>query len=114
MDTLDGHEDLTPEQREAAEAFTDDLSKLEKTVTQREWLLITSRLDRPRAQITEDGNLRLLALAWVRRVREHGGAKWDELLGMTDDELLELHHFPAHLFTDDDDDQADPEADPEG
>ncbi len=91
---------LTPEQREATEAFTAEIDRLEKSVTQREWLLITSRIDRPRAQITEDGNLRLLAMAWVRKVRDHGGANWNELLDLTDEELLAVHEWPAHLFPD--------------
>lgn len=91
---------LTPAQQEAAQAFADDLDRLSKTVTQREWLLITSRLDRPRDKIVEDGSLRLLALGWVRKVRDHGGANWNELLELTDDKLLELHGWPADLFDD--------------
>lgn len=77
--------------RDASEA----LDTLEATITQREWLLITTRLDRSREQIAKDGALRLLALGWVREKREHGGASWDRLLEMTDDELLALADFPT-------------------
>lgn len=74
---------------------TADLEALEETVTQREWLLITIRLDRTREQIANDGSLRLLALAWVKGKREHGGANWDALLEMTDRDLVERHGFPT-------------------
>lgn len=77
--------------QEASEA----LDSLESTVTQREWLLITTRLDRTRAQIAVDGGLRLLALAWVREKRDHGGASWDRLLEMTDDDLVKMMDFPT-------------------
>lgn len=94
-------DDMTPEQETAVDAFRADLATLEAGITQRQWLLITTRLDRRRDQINEDGNLRLLALAWVRGVRDHGGARWDDLLELTDAEILAAHHWPAHLFPDD-------------
>src|SRR5689334_6293250 len=62
------------EYQEKVEAATDALEDLENSVTQREWLLITLRLDRTREQIAKDGSLRLLALGWVREKRDHGGA----------------------------------------
>lgn len=80
---------------EKVDAATADLEALEETVTQREWLLITLRLDRTRQQIAEDGSLRLLALAWVKDKRDHGGASWDTLLEMTDRDLVEAHGFPT-------------------
>lgn len=76
--------------KEANQALED----LENTVTQREWLLITARLDRTRDQIATDGSLRLLALGWVKEKHDHGGANWDILLEMTDKELVRLHGFP--------------------
>lgn len=91
--------DLEARQVEAYKARVEEATKglddLQETVTQREWLLVTARLDRPRQAIVEDGGLRLLALAWVKEKREHGGASWDRLLDMTDTELVELHGFPA-------------------
>lgn len=71
------------------------LDQLATTVTQREWLLITTKLDRTRQQIGVDSGLTLLAMAWVKEKREHGGASWDRLLDMTDDELSLIHGFPA-------------------
>src|SRR4051812_22374731 len=49
--------------QERVDEATEALEALEETVTQREWLLITLRLDRTREQIAQDGSLRLLALA---------------------------------------------------
>ncbi len=105
---------LTTEEQaqEAADRISNDLSELEATVTQREWLLVCNKLDRNREQIHKDGSLRLLALAFVRQKREHGGANWDRLLDCTDAELLELHGYaienPAAAEQDDQgDDQAD-------
>lgn len=80
--------------QERVDQATEDLEALEETVTQREWLLITIRLDRTREQIAQDGSLRLLALAWVREKRDHGGADWDTLLNMTDRDLVKAHGFP--------------------
>lgn len=80
------------ERVEEAQAALEDL---ERSVTQREWLLITIRLDRTREQIAQDGGLRLLALTWVKEKREHGGADWDRLLDMTDDDLAEAHGLPT-------------------
>lgn len=102
-DTTNLADNFTPEQQEAVDAFQADIAALERTVTQREWLLICTRLDRTRAQIAEDGNLRLLAMAWVRNVRDHGGANWNEVLNLTDEQILNLHNWPADLFPDDDD-----------
>lgn len=73
---------------------SDNLTALEETVTQREWLLVTAALDRTRDQIAQDGSLRMLALAWVREKHDHGGASWDALLDMTDRDLVRLHGFP--------------------
>lgn len=89
-------------ERKAQEAFqarveeaTEDLEALERTVTQREWLLIRQRLNASREEIAKEGGLRLLALAWIREKRDHGGASWDRLLEMTDEELVALHGFPT-------------------
>jgi hypothetical protein len=81
--------------QERVDEATEALEALEESVVQREWLLITLRLDRTREQIAADGSLRLLALAWVREKRDHGGADWDRLLEMTDKELVDLHGFPT-------------------
>lgn len=72
--------------REAAVAA--DLDQLEASITQREWLLICRRLEVTRQQIAADLSLRLLALAWVRQQRTHGGAEWDKLLGLTDEQII--------------------------
>ena len=61
------------------------------TVTQREWLLVCGALNVTREQLQASGALTILALAWVREKREHGGASWDRLLEMTDDQLLAVH-----------------------
>jgi hypothetical protein len=113
-------------ERKAQEAFdarveeaTAALEDLERTVTQREWLLIRQRLNASREEIAKEGGLRLLALAWIREKREHGGASWDRLLEMTDEELVALHGFPTeepgspdqedvpHVVVDDQDDTSD-------
>lgn len=72
------------------ERIREDLAALEATVTQREWLLICRRLEVSRQQIDEDYGLRVLALAWVRQKRAHGGAEWDKLLDMTDEQLADV------------------------
>lgn len=80
-------------QREAEardERIREDLAALEATVTQREWLLICRRLDVTRQRIDEDYGVRVLALAWVRQKRTHGGAEWDKLLDMTDEQLADV------------------------
>lgn len=89
-------------ERKAQEAFqarvdeaTEELEALERSVTQREWLLIRQRLNASREEIAKEGGLRLLALAWIREKRDHGGASWDRLLEMTDEELVALHGFPT-------------------
>lgn len=93
--------DLSPAQRAAVERWQEAMQHLEQEMTQREWLQITARLDRPRVQIAEDPHLRLTALAWVKRVREHGGQRWDELLDYTDAQVLAALDFPEDLADDD-------------
>lgn len=83
--------------QEAAER----IDQLAETVTQREWLLITAALDRTRKQIGEDTGLTLCALAWVKEKRDHGGAKWDRFVDMTDEELAVFHGYPAGRRPDD-------------
>lgn len=91
--------DLEAKAQEAFQARVEEataaLEDLERTVTQREWLLIRQRLNASREEIAKEGGLRLLALAWIREKREHGGASWDRLLEMTDEELVSLHGFPT-------------------
>jgi hypothetical protein len=70
------------------------LNALAGSVTQREWLLITKALDRSRQEIGSDNGLTLLAMAWVKEKREHGGASWDRLLDFTDAQLETLHGYP--------------------
>lgn len=79
---------------EKSEEARQELDRLADSTTQREWLLITTRLDRTRQQIGADSGLTMLALAWVKEKRAHGGASWDKLLDMTDDQLSTLHDFP--------------------
>jgi hypothetical protein len=76
------------------EAANENLTKLVSEVTQREWLIITTALDRTRQQIGADTGLTLLAGAWISEKRKHGGASWDRLLDMTDDQLATLLGFP--------------------
>lgn len=76
------------------EQARDQLAQLAAETTQREWLIITQKLDRTRGQIGADQGLTMLALAWVKEKHAHGGASWDRLLDMTDDELEALHGFP--------------------
>lgn len=76
------------------DAANERLNALAASVNQREWLLVTTALDRTRAQIGEDQGLTLLALAWVKEKREHGGASWDRLLDLTDAQLEALHGYP--------------------
>lgn len=71
-----------------------DLAKFSETITQREWLLVQRALEASRDQIADDEGLTLLALAWIRNKREHGGASWDRLLDMTDADLRAEHGFP--------------------
>lgn len=80
--------------QEQNDAAADRLSELAKTITQREWLLITRTLDRTRQEIGADSGLMMLALAWAKAKHETGGASWDKLLDLTDTELEALHGFP--------------------
>ncbi len=86
---------LSPAIRAQVEAAEAGLYAVQRTITQRDWLNITQVLDRPRTTILEDGGLRLLALAWVKEKAAHGGASWEVLLDMTDEEILALHGFPT-------------------
>ena len=76
------------------EEASERLDQLAKTVTQREWLLITRTLDRTRQEIGRDSGLTMLALAWAKQKHESGGASWDKLLDLTDAQLEALHGFP--------------------
>lgn len=100
--------DLAPATRAKIEEAGKALEQLQADVTQREWLQITRALDRTRQEVITDGALRLLALAWVKEKRDHGGADWNRLLDLTDEALLELHGFPT------DDDQADQAGEADG
>jgi hypothetical protein len=95
---LDGLSEATREKIATAE---EALGLVQRSVTQRDWLNITQVLDRTRAQVLEDGGLRLLALAWVKEKAAHGGASWEVLLEMTDEDLLALHGFPTEDDTPD-------------
>lgn len=86
---------LDAAKRAQIEEATERLADLQRTLTQREWLLMTTALDRTREQIVTDGGLRLLALGWAKEKRAHGGASWERFLDMTDEELCELHGFPT-------------------
>jgi hypothetical protein len=88
---------LTPRElwQQQNDEANERLNELARTTTQREWLLITTALDRNRQQIGADDGLTLLAMAWVKEKREHGGASWDRLLDLTDQQLADLHGFPA-------------------
>lgn len=78
------------EAEERDERIRQYLAELEATVTQREWLLICRRLEVTRQKIDEDYGVRVLALAWIRQKRDHGGAEWDKLLDMTDEQLADV------------------------
>lgn len=84
-------------QVEAAQRAADEL---QASITQREWLLIRRALESSRLDVLQDGGLRMVALAWVKHVRAHGGASWDTFLNMTDDEILDLNGFPTVLPVD--------------
>lgn len=84
------------------EAASERLDDLQKTITQREWLLICRTLDLPREAVVRDGGTRLLALAWIKGKRDHGGAKWEPLLEATDEEMLVIHGFPTEEPSDPD------------
>lgn len=75
---------------EKVDAWKARMVELEETITQREWLQITGKIDRGRKEILSDENLKLLALAWIHAKREHGGAQWEPLLDLTDTGLLEF------------------------
>ena len=95
--------ELSPATRAKIEAAEEGLALVQRTVTQRDWLNITQVLNHTRKEVLEDGGLRLLALAWVKEKAAHGGASWDVLLDMTDEDLLELHGFPTHDDSPDED-----------
>lgn len=86
------------------ERASDNLKALTKSVTQGEWLALTRLLDRSRAEIGADGNLTLLALAYVAEKRRTGRASLELLLELTDEELLVRHDF---VNTPEDDELAD-------
>lgn len=85
-------------QREYEQRLIDANKRVEEfyaTVTQREWILLQRQLDATREEIGADQGLTLLGYAWVTEKRERGGAEWDRLLDMTDDELLAETQFPT-------------------
>lgn len=84
-------------QVEAAQRAADEL---QASITQREWLLIRRALDSSRLDVLQDGGLRMVAFAWVRAQRAHGGADWNTFLNMTDDEILEHNGFPTVMPAD--------------
>lgn len=73
----------------------DACGELARSATQRQWLIITRALDRTRDQIGDDAGLTLLACAYLKGVRDHGGASIDRLLDMSDQELRDLLGFPT-------------------
>ncbi len=68
----------------------DKLQRLIDSITQREWLIASARLDKTRKEMDKDFSLMLLVAAWVQEKRSHGGAEWDRLLDCTDAEILAL------------------------
>lgn len=68
--------------------------KFFQAVTQREWLLVCRALDASREEIGADQGLMLMAQGWLTEKHAHGGASWDRLLDMTDDELLVEVGYP--------------------
>ena len=101
IETMTADEPPTPPTREEyldqVEAAQRRANELQASITQREWLLIRRALDCPREEVLQDGGLRMVALAWVKASRAHGGATWDQFLNMTDDEALEANGFPTVL-----------------
>jgi hypothetical protein len=88
--------ELTPAELwdQGVEEGRERLDEVARSATQRDWLIITKKLDRSRQEIGADSGLTMLALAWVKLKAEHGGASWDKLLDMTDAELEAIHGFP--------------------
>jgi hypothetical protein len=80
---------------QASKEAGERVDQLAGSVTQREWLLITKALDRSRQEIGSDTGLTLCSMAWVKEKRDHGGAKWDRFLDMTDEQLAVFHGYPA-------------------
>ena len=78
-----------------------ELRRLAKSVQQGEWLTVCRKLAMSRAEIGDDHNLSLLALAYIKDKRENGASSFEVLLELTDSDLLEFHGFP----TDDEDDE---------
>lgn len=58
--------------------------------TQREKMLVSTRLEMPFSDVMQNEDLVLTALAWLKRKHEKGGSDWDAILDMTDQEILEL------------------------
>lgn len=103
-----------------AEAGDEDVAQsFMQQTTQREWLLIQKALDAKKDEIAEDMTRLLLAMAWVKGKREHGGASWDTYLDMTDDQItayLGITDDDVAELAGDDEDRAPgaSEADPNG
>lgn len=85
---------------EQALALKDELTDLFASMTQREWLLITTKLDRSRAEIKSDEGLTLLATAWVKSRRDTTtpDAGIDQLLDLSDDGLMRHVGFTDELI----------------
>lgn len=92
----------TPLAETPAEAFDRQMRQAQAQLqaiadecTQREWLQITKALDCTRQQIADDSGLTCLAMLWAREKHAHGGASWDRLLDLTDQQLEAELGFPA-------------------
>lgn len=79
-----------------------ELRALIRSTTQGEWIAVCRGLSMTRETITNDEDLLLLAMAWVRDKRKHGSASWDVLLELTDRGVLEFHGFELGPVDDDD------------
>lgn len=83
-----------------------ELEPLIRSVTQREKFLLAARLERPYSELMEDPDRVMIALAWVKLKRENAGVapNWDDLMDMTDEQILAV----LGLGDDDDQDGSDP------
>lgn len=84
-----------------------NLQPLIESITQREKFLLADRLGRPFHELMEDPDRVMIALLWVKRKRDNAGIgpNFDELLDLTDGQIIDGLGLSDNS-SDDDDDQA--------
>ena len=80
-------EDQAVEDQAAEAAGQSIVGELIGTATQRDWLLIQQRLDADKETVLSDMTRLFVALVWLKRKREAGGAKFDPILDLTDEQI---------------------------